>query len=55
MRLLGFERVVLEPNESKRVSVEADPRLLGRFDDSTDRWQITEGEYRIAIGRSAGD
>lgn len=32
MRLLGFERVELQPGESKEVTVSADPRLLARFD-----------------------
>src|SRR5215472_127753 len=31
MRLLGFERVELEPGESRTVTVTADPRLLARF------------------------
>jgi beta-glucosidase len=55
MRLLGFERVSLKPGESKRVTVTADPRLLGRFDESAGRWRLTAGSYRIAIGKSAGD
>jgi beta-glucosidase len=55
MRLLGFERVSLKPGESKRVTVTADPRLLGRFDESAGRWRLTAGSYKIAIGKSAGD
>jgi beta-glucosidase len=37
------------------VTVTADPRLLGRFDESAGRWRLTAGSYRIAIGKSAGD
>ncbi len=57
MRLLGFERVVLKPGKSKRVTVTADPRLLARFDGKTGlgQWRITAGNYRIALGRSAAD
>lgn len=55
MRLLGFERVELAPGESKTVTVEADPRLLARFDVRAGQWRITEGTYRVALGRSAGD
>lgn len=57
MRLLGFERVVLKPGESKRVTVTADPRLLARFDGKTGlgQWRIAAGNYRIALGRSAAD
>src|SRR5262249_54436422 len=32
MRLLGFERVELQPGESREVTLTADPRLLARFD-----------------------
>jgi beta-glucosidase len=55
MRLIGFERVQLNPGESKRVSVVADPRLLARFDAKADRWRISAGRHRIALGKSAGD
>jgi beta-glucosidase len=55
MRLLGFERVALEPGESKRATVTADPRLLARFDSAAARWRIAEGAHRVAVGRSASD
>src|SRR5690606_13097658 len=40
MRLLGFERVELGPGETRRVSIEADPRLLARFDGKSGKWRI---------------
>ena len=57
MRLLGFERVELEPGESKTVTIKADPRLLARFDGKTGlgQWRITQGTHCLALGRSAGD
>ncbi len=57
-RLLGFERVDLQPGESRRVTITADPRLLARFDGPdgiTGNWRVTEGTHRIAVGRSARD
>ncbi len=53
MRLLGFERVELEPGEGRRVTIEADPRLLARF--QTGSWSIAESACRVAVGKSAGD
>jgi beta-glucosidase len=53
VRLLGFERLELEPGEARRVSVEADPRLLARFDTAANQWHIKAGEYRVALGESA--
>ncbi|MDD3858057.1 MAG: beta-glucosidase [Methanoculleus sp.] len=55
MRLLGFQRVLLGPGESRQVTVEADPRLLARFDGEAGRWRIAEGRHRVAVGRSATD
>jgi beta-glucosidase len=53
VRLLGFERIVLRPGESKRITVTADPRLLARFDAHENRWRIDGGIYHVAISKSA--
>jgi beta-glucosidase len=55
MRLLGFERVELESGESREVSLEADPRLLARFDGKAGKWRIADGVHRVAVGKSASD
>ena len=52
-RLLGFERVELEPGASRQVTVTADPRLLARFDGKAGQWHITEGSYQITVGKAA--
>src|SRR5215468_39295 len=53
MRLLGFERVELQPGETRRITLTADPRLLARFDGDAGRWRITEGTYKVALGKAA--
>jgi beta-glucosidase len=53
LRLLGFERVELGRAESRRVTIEADPRLLGRYDGSAGSWRINGGAYSVAVGASA--
>lgn len=55
MRLLGFERVDLEPAESRLVTIEADPRLLARYDGAAGSWRIAAGSYAVAVGASAVD
>ena len=58
MRLLGFERLQLQPGESRRVTITAEPRLLASFDGPdgiTGSWRITEGPHRIAVGKSASE
>ena len=54
LRLLGFDRVELEPGESRRVTLSADPRLLARFEGTTSQWHLAGGTYRIALAKSAG-
>jgi beta-glucosidase len=53
IRLLGFERVYLEPAESRRVTIEADPRLLSRYDGVAGSWRIAEGSHAVAVRTSA--
>ena len=53
LRLLGFERVELEPGETRNVTIEADPRLLARYDGTQRCWRIRSGGYTVAVGASA--
>lgn len=55
MRLIGFERVELEPGESRQVTLTADPRLLARFDAGAGQWRIAEGDHTITLSKSAGE
>jgi len=53
LRLLGFERVELEPGATGRVAIEADPRLLGHYDGGAGTWRIKPGGYTVSVGASA--
>lgn len=53
LRLLGFERVELQPGESKRIDVAADPRLLARFDGKKTQWRIDSGAYTVVLATAA--
>jgi beta-glucosidase len=55
MRLLGFERIELQPGESRQITITADRRLLGRFDGDARQWHVAEGIYKVAVGRAADD
>ncbi len=54
-RLGGFEKVALQPKESRTVTVTIDPRLLAVFDVQGDQWQVAGGSYPIQVGRSSRD
>jgi beta-glucosidase len=53
LRLLGFDRIELEPGESREVTMTADPRLLARYDGHAGRWHVTGGHFSVALGKSA--
>jgi beta-glucosidase len=55
MRLLAFTKVMLEPGESKTVTLTGDPRLLGRYDERAGRWRLAAGDYEVFVGKSAGE
>ncbi|WP_436054343.1 beta-glucosidase [Phenylobacterium sp. LjRoot225] len=52
--LVGWERVVLKPGETRTLSVTADPRLLAAFDVKARNWRVAPGAYAVAVG-SASD
>jgi beta-glucosidase len=54
-RLAGFQKVSLQPGQSRTVTVTIDPRLLAVFDEHANQWQITAGSYPIVIGHSSRD
>jgi beta-glucosidase len=54
LRLLGFERVTLEPGASREVRVEVDPRLLASFDSHAEQWRIDGGVYDLRVTNAAG-
>jgi beta-glucosidase len=52
-RLLGWSRIELKPNESRRVSIAIDPRMLADWDVAVHRWRLEAGSYAVAIGSDA--
>jgi beta-glucosidase len=55
MRLVGWQRVSIQPGETVHVSLTADPRLLADFDEAEHEWRIDAGRYQVALGTSATD
>jgi beta-glucosidase len=51
-RLVGWQRIPLEPGASARASVTVDPRLLSRWDGG---WVRPGGRYVFSAGPHAGD
>ncbi|MEU0742868.1 glycoside hydrolase family 3 C-terminal domain-containing protein [Streptomyces sp. NPDC006134] len=53
--LAGYEKVELEPGESRRVRVHVAERALQYWDTSAGGWQLAGGERRVLIGSSSDD
>ena len=54
-KLIGFDRVELEPGESKQVTIPISERELAYYDDATHTWQIEGGTVNISISASSED
>ncbi|WP_299016870.1 beta-glucosidase [uncultured Caulobacter sp.] len=54
-RLIGFDKVALNPGETRRITLTADPRVLASFDAKANRWSLTGGDYQVAVGASSAD
>ncbi|WP_158819511.1 glycoside hydrolase family 3 protein [Granulicella sp. S156] len=52
-RLVGWKRITLSPGESQTVTVTIDPRVLQTFDEASDGWKLTPGEYEVLAGPSS--
>jgi beta-glucosidase len=52
-RLAGWSKVLLNPGESKEVSLSINPRELSIYDEKADRWKQLPGAYTIMVGGSS--
>jgi len=52
-RLVGFNKVKLNPGEKKQVTVEIDPKYLSIFDEAKDGWELLPGDYILIVGGSS--
>lgn len=52
-RLIGWGKPMLAPGETRRISVTADPRIVGQYDVKRRRWVVASGSYGLEIGTSA--
>ena len=51
--LRGFERITLEPRESREVTFTINADLLGYYEPTSLQWTLEPGEVEIMIGRNA--
>jgi len=52
-RLAGWDKVALQPGESKEVEVTVEPRVLGTFDESSRTWRVKQGKVKLMLAQDA--
>jgi beta-glucosidase len=52
-RLAAWDKVALQPGESKEVDVAVEPRILGMFDEKSKTWRIAKGKYKLVLAEDA--
>ena len=53
--LKGFEKVMLEPGETKTVTFEITPEALRYYDDTADCWTAEAGKFTAFVGVASDD
>jgi beta-glucosidase len=51
--LKGFEKVSLQPGETKHVSIDLDSRSFAYYDTEAKKWNIAPGRFGILVGDSS--
>jgi beta-glucosidase len=54
-RLAGWSKVLLNPGESREVTLPINPRELSIYDESTNAWKQLPGRYTFMVGGSSKD
>jgi beta-glucosidase len=55
MELKGFQKVALQPGETKKVSVTLDRGAFAFFDEKQSSWVAEAGEFKVLVGASGRD
>jgi beta-glucosidase len=53
--LKGFSRVVLDPGQTRHVTVPLDPRSFTWFDEKAAAWRASAGSFTVHVRRSSED
>jgi beta-glucosidase len=54
-KLVGFQRVKLDPGEGKQVSIHVSKRELSYWSTPAQNWVLPRGERKISVGASSRD
>lgn len=52
-RLVGFDKIALDPGESREVTIDVDPLYLSIYDEASGKMRVVPGAYTFAVGGSS--
>jgi beta-glucosidase len=52
-RLVGYEKLLLAPGESREVTIDVDPLFLTIYDEQENHLRVAPGRYTFAVGGSS--
>jgi beta-glucosidase len=52
-RLAGWDKVALQPGESKEVELAVEPRVLAMFDEASRTWRTAKGKVKVMLAEDA--
>jgi beta-glucosidase len=53
--LKGFQKVFLQPGESKTISITLDETAFQYFNDNLNKWVLEPGKFDLLVGNSSRD
>jgi beta-glucosidase len=53
--LVAFEKVTLEPGETRHLNMRLDKHAVGYYDTAIKRWIAEEGRFLVCVGASSAD
>jgi len=51
--LRGFQKVFLQPHQTRQVTIKLDPHAFSIWNTAAGRWTVVQGEYEILAGDSS--
>jgi beta-glucosidase len=54
-QLKGFDKVYLEPGQTKTVTIELGPDAFRFFDEESMAWKTEQGDFEILVGSASDD
>ncbi len=54
-RLIGWNKVRLQPGETRLIDVDLNPQMFGTYRPATRTWQVEKGSHVVRVGSSSAD